>query len=103
MCFSIIGIYAEKSSMEVAGVQVESSQSSQVSFYAACFHMQGGNSFLSDPPDPQRCGRYPSPDSLILFLAPVSRRMFHWLMQALMLPLLLLPLGHTAPKDGAAR
>ncbi|XP_075811697.1 cell growth regulator with EF hand domain protein 1 [Microtus pennsylvanicus] len=35
--------------------------------------------------------------------APVSRRMFHWLMQALMLPLLLLPLGHTAPKDGAAR
>lgn len=77
-------------------------ESSQVSFsYAACFHMQRGKSFLSDPSAPQHCGRYPSPDSLMLFLAPVSRRM--WLMQALMLTLLLLPLGHTAPKDGAAR
>lgn len=46
--------------LEVAHVHVESSQ---VSFYAACFHMQGGKSFLSDPSDPQRCGRYPSPDS----------------------------------------
>ncbi|GAB1297242.1 Cell growth regulator with EF hand domain protein 1 [Apodemus speciosus] len=29
--------------------------------------------------------------------------MFRWLMQALMLPLLLLPLGQAAPKDGVAR
>lgn len=35
--------------------------------------------------------------------APVSSRMFQWLMQALMLPLLLLPLGRAAPKDGVAR
>ncbi|XP_040586776.1 cell growth regulator with EF hand domain protein 1 isoform X2 [Mesocricetus auratus] len=36
--------------------------------------------------------------------SPVSRRMFQCLMQVLMLPLLLLlPLGHAAPKDGAAR
>ncbi|XP_031211699.1 cell growth regulator with EF hand domain protein 1 isoform X3 [Mastomys coucha] len=36
-------------------------------------------------------------------MAPVSIRMFQWLMPALMLPLLLLPLGQAAPKDGIAR
>lgn len=35
--------------------------------------------------------------------APVSSRMSQWLMQVLMLPLLLLPLGQAAPKDGVAR
>lgn len=35
--------------------------------------------------------------------APVSSRMSLWLMQVLMLPLLLLPLGQAAPKDGVAR
>lgn len=35
--------------------------------------------------------------------APVSSRMSRWLMQVLMLPLLLLPLGQAAPKDGVAR
>jgi hypothetical protein len=43
------------------------------------------------------------PDPLLLFLAPVPGRMLPWLVRVLVLPLLLLPLGRAAPKDGATR
>lgn len=100
MCFSIIGIYVKPSSMEADGVMCSPPRCpSPMPHVPTC---KERSHFCLIRLTPNTVADTP-PLTPILFLAPVSRRMRQWLVQALILPLLLLPLGHTAPKDGAAR